>query len=100
MSMLLCIDYTAIGGRIRERRQAFHLTQEMLAAQCGVSTSYIGHIERAEKIPSIETLARLSQALGITLDYLVFGTKQRCEQQKCPLYGDLRALMAEYGIVQ
>ena len=43
------INYIEIGKRVRELRLESRLTQEKLAEQIGVSTSFIGHIERAEK---------------------------------------------------
>ena len=63
MARKLELDYIAMGDRIKERRQALELTQGTLARQTGVTTSFIGHIERGEKLPSVETMARLSLAL-------------------------------------
>ena len=41
------MDYHALGKRIREERLRLNLTQEKLAEEVGVSTAYIGQIERA-----------------------------------------------------
>ena len=75
MARKLELDYIAMGDRIKERRQALELTQGTLARQTGVTTSFIGHIERGEKLPSLETMARLSLALDVSLDWLVLGLK-------------------------
>lgn len=40
------MDYHALGKRIREERLRLNLTQEKLAEEVGVSTAYIGQIER------------------------------------------------------
>ena len=65
------MDYTSMGKRIRERRNSLRLSQEKLAEISSVTTSYIGQIERAERIPSLETLVNISNALGVTIDFLL-----------------------------
>ena len=97
MSQCEYIEYTSIGRRIRQCRQALGMTQNQLAKLIGVTGSFVGHIERAEKVPSLETVARLSAELGVTMDWLVFGIKQRCDAEPCALYADLDAIMKTYG---
>lgn len=92
------IDYESIGKRVYRRRHAVGLTQGELAKQVGVSTSFIGHIERAEKIPSLETVVNLCQALDMTLDELILGIRRRCEGEACPLFSDLNALLEAYAL--
>lgn len=92
------INYEAIGERVRHRRRVLKLTQAQGAEQVEVSTSFIGHIERAEKKPSLETMAKLARTLDTSLDELVLGVKRDCERQDCPLYGDFAALLSAYGI--
>ncbi|RKY30675.1 MAG: transcriptional regulator [Candidatus Omnitrophota bacterium] len=62
--------YKMIGKRIREERKRKGLTQEDLAFKAGVSVNFIGQIERATKKPSIDTLEKISSALGIELKNL------------------------------
>ena len=47
------MDYVDIGSRARQRREDMKLSQGELARLVGVSASFIGHIERAEKVPSL-----------------------------------------------
>ena len=49
------LDHKAIGQRIRFRRLELDLSQEDLAELAGVSTSFIGHIEHAEKSATLDT---------------------------------------------
>lgn len=91
------LQYDAIGLRIRARRLALRLTQEKLAERVDISTSFVGHLERGEKIPSVDTLARLCAALDLSLDYLVLGQKQDCNRENCALYADLCDLLATYS---
>lgn len=61
-----------LGHRIRLARKSKSLTQEELAEKAGLSTTYIGRLERGEKTPSVQTLVILAESLGISpLDLLV-----------------------------
>ncbi len=60
-----------IGKRIREERLILRLTQEQLAEKAGLNESYVGQIERGTKNPSLESLIKLSAALGVTIDFLL-----------------------------
>ena len=65
------LDYTALGIKIRQTRKKHHVTQEQLGEICELSTAHIGHIERGTRIPSLDTLFRIAQALDVSMDYLV-----------------------------
>ncbi len=65
------MDYVAIGERVRIRRKALGITQEKLAEMVDVSTSFIGHIERGTRKLSVETLASICKALGVSADFLM-----------------------------
>jgi transcriptional regulator with XRE-family HTH domain len=54
-----------LGRAIRDRRDELGVSQERLGLESGVHRNYIGGIERAERQPSVTTLARLAQALGV-----------------------------------
>lgn len=65
------IDYKLIGTSVREERLKYNLTQEKLAESVGISPSYMGLVERGERIMSVETLVKLSVALGVSTDTLL-----------------------------
>ena len=65
------MDYVLIGKRVRIRRQIMELTQEGLAEKIGVSTSFVGHIERGTRKLSVETLYALCKALETSADFLI-----------------------------
>lgn len=65
------MDYTILGARIRQERQKHNLTQERLAEKIDVSHAYIGQIERGERSLSLDTLVKLANQLGVTIDYLL-----------------------------
>ena len=56
-----------VGKRLQEIRQKKHISVYRIAQDTGVSTSHINSIERGEKNPSVETLSRLIEPLGITM---------------------------------
>lgn len=60
------MDYRKLGMRVRQQREMNRLTQGELAKQVGVSSSFIGHIERGEKKASVETVVALCNALAIS----------------------------------
>ena len=65
------MDYMAIGERVRISRKSLGITQEKLAEMIDVSTSFIGHIERGTRKLSVETLASICKALGVSADFLM-----------------------------
>lgn len=62
------MDYRRMGQRIRMYRQRQGLTQERLAELVGVSTSFVGHIERGSRKASLETLEGICKVLMISMD--------------------------------
>lgn len=68
------MDYVDLGKRVRARRTALNWTQEHLAQEIGVSTSFIGHIERGSRKASIDTLVMLANAMQISTDELLGGS--------------------------
>jgi Predicted transcriptional regulators len=56
---------------IKERRILLHLTQQDLADITGVSLRTIKLIESSEGNPSVDTLSRLGQALGLELIFQI-----------------------------
>ena len=65
------MDYRQLGVRVRQQRELNGLTQSQLAARVGVSSSFIGHIERGEKKASVETVVALCNALEISPSLLL-----------------------------
>ena len=60
-----------IGETIRLLRQKKRMSQEQLALQAGINTSYLGQVERGEKNPTIKTLEKIANALEISLSDLI-----------------------------
>jgi transcriptional regulator with XRE-family HTH domain len=65
------MDYKKLGERIREERRRLNLTQAQLAEAIDISDTYMGAIERGERSLTLDTLVRLVNRLGVTVDYLL-----------------------------
>lgn len=65
------MDYKRLGERIREERLKLKLTQAQLAEDIDISDTYMGAIERGERSLTLDTLVRLVNRLGVTVDYLL-----------------------------
>ena len=67
------MNYVLLGEQIRKQRKKKNLTLEQLAEKLDVSTTFIGQIERAKGIPSLETFVKIANVLEISTDSLLFG---------------------------
>ena len=65
------MDYKRLGKRIREERQRLNLTQATLAEEIEISDTYMGAIERGERSLTLDTLVRLVNRLGVTVDFVL-----------------------------
>mgnify|MGYP000228704335 CR=1 FL=1 len=62
------VNHRQIGYRIKEVRELNHISQAQLAEMTDLSVSYISHIENAKRKASLESVIRIVNALGITVD--------------------------------
>jgi len=56
-----------VGRHLREARQRSHRTLEEVASVAGVTRSFVSAVERGETAPSIGSLYRICDALGISM---------------------------------
>ena len=66
---------SSIRLRLREVREAQGLDQGQLATRAGVKQALLSHIERAVRLPSLETLVQLADALDVSVDHLLCRTQ-------------------------
>jgi transcriptional regulator with XRE-family HTH domain len=60
-----------VGAAIRDQRRRARLTQETLAHEAGISTTYLGQIERGLRAPTVTVLAAIADALGLPTSELL-----------------------------
>ena len=92
--MMKTVDYKEMGTRIRTQRELLGYTREQLAEKLDVSTKFCADIELGVKGVSIQTLAKLSELLYLSTDYILFGESEQGTSvelnmlvmlcQKCP----------------
>lgn len=68
------MDYMDLGRRVRLKRLQLGWTQERLAKEIGVSTSFIGHVERGSRKASLETLVAMANAMDVSVDMLLYAS--------------------------
>jgi transcriptional regulator with XRE-family HTH domain len=65
----------SLGQRIRNRRQELKLTQQQLAKALDLTSQHISVIEQDKRTPSLASLAKMAEELGVSVDYLITGRK-------------------------
>lgn len=68
---------TAIGDRVKEQRQSRRWTLDQLAEAAGVSRRMVVNVEQGAVNPSVGTLLRIGEALGVGLPALVESPRPR-----------------------
>ena len=81
-----------LGERIHEQRTAQKLSRAALARASGVSESAIKQYENGTRQPQAEQVRKIASALGISTDYLYYGSEIDRE------YEDLCDILASAGI--
>lgn len=59
------MHFNKIIKQLKERRDALNVTQEMLADISGVSLRALKQFESGKGNPTLETMSKLSEALGL-----------------------------------
>jgi|SRR5215207_7183323 len=68
-----------IGERLRELREARNISMRALAAKSGLSANALSMIERGKASPSVSTLYKLAEALGISITSFFGSDTQRTQ---------------------
>lgn len=66
-----------VGERIRELREIQNYTREAFAEKIDISAKFLYEIETGKKGFSADTLSRISIALSVSCDYIMFGEETR-----------------------
>ena len=62
--------YENLGKNIRKYRLQRGLTQEKLSELICANDKFVGHIERAERVPSLKRIIKIAQILEIDIQNL------------------------------
>lgn len=86
-----------IGIRVRELREQKGVSQEALAATCGLHRTYIGLIERGERNLSLAVIEQIAAGLGVAVGELfseaemAAAAPQRAGKNNLPPMNDVAA---------
>lgn len=64
-----------VGQMIRKRRTEIGLSQEQVALQAGVTTTYLGQVERGDRNPTVGFLEKVAESLEVDITYFFENTK-------------------------
>ncbi len=59
-----------VGAALKKQRQLQHLTLQDVASLADISRGMVSRIENGQAVPSLDTLARLCQAMGVSMGHL------------------------------
>lgn len=68
--------------RLKLLRKQRDLSQARLAGMVSVHQNHIGRYERGESKPTADALKRLANALGVSADYLIEGTRDEAAKAR------------------
>ena len=91
------INYEALGRKIKEVRRKQNMTQEYLAEKVDLSVSHVSNIETAKTKVSLPTLVEISNALGVSVDYLLMDSYQSLEMKEDIFVKELDAVIENCG---
>jgi transcriptional regulator with XRE-family HTH domain len=86
-----------VAGQVKEIRRARHLSQRQLAGRMQVPRTYISKIENGKAIPTLGSLQRLADALGVDVCQLVRDARSQRDEEVSAILSD--PLLAEIAVL-
>lgn len=74
-----------IGDRIRQIRDKRDMTQDRLASLVGISKGFLSDVENNKTNVSSQTLLKIADALGASVDYLLKGETRESSRLRKPV---------------
>ena len=70
--------------KLLELRKSKNLLQREVAFACGITTAAYGSYEKGDREPTLETLSKLADFFGVTVDELLGRTPQLFDDARVP----------------
>ncbi len=84
-----------LGDNMMLTRKKKNLSQADLGKMIGTSGDVIGRYERGDITPSIDVVAKIADALEVSVDYLIGKTKMQLDKQAVKRLEDISKLPEE-----
>lgn len=69
------LDARLVGSTIAQYREKKNMSQELLSGLAGIGRTHLSAIERGQRKPTLETFARIAEALDIAPSALLAGVE-------------------------
>ncbi|MBL6446760.1 helix-turn-helix transcriptional regulator [Fulvivirga sp. 29W222] len=73
---------SSLGDRIKQLRKEMGMSQSELADRVGISYAQIGRYETKDAQPPAKTLTAIADALGVSPDFLIYGSSSEKAKTK------------------
>lgn len=71
------LDPYVVGNVIYEKRKQKKLSQEVVSGLAGIGRTHLSAIENGERKPTLETLYKISCAMGIKMSEIIIEIEKR-----------------------
>ena len=78
-----------IGDRLRDLREQKHFSQADIEKRTGLLRCYVSRVENGHTVPSLETLAKIAEAMDISLADFFPGTETPRDRDTQKMLGEL-----------
>lgn len=75
------LDSQTVGNVIFDFRRKKGLSQEVLSGLADIGRTHLSAIERGERKPTLETLYKISNALGVKMSAIVEEIEERMDRE-------------------
>ena len=80
--MIEYLDPKIVGKSITLFRKKKKLSQEVLSGLADIGRTHLSAIERGERKPTLETLYKISCALGVKMSEIIIEIEERMKENK------------------
>lgn len=91
------LNWKEISRRLKKLRNKNKITIERLSEIIGVSTSFVGLVERGDSGISIDNLFKLSRVFGVSVDYILTGEQEGIVNATPTKFSRLNAVFSDYA---
>ena len=75
------LDAVVVGNVLQRFREERKRSQELVSGLAGIGRTHLSAIERGERKPTLETLFRIADALGVKPSVLVAAIEEEIEKK-------------------